>query len=168
MGKTHANRGMPFEKMIEGQCELYEKQDRAVIRKIPTEFTIQRAGARIVSAFPKKKSTLDFIGDLQGVSIAIEAKSTKNKTSFPFANLHEHQISLINKWSGLVYYFVYFESLGRFFLCDAKHFQLEMETIGRKSFPLSWFEDDDCVYELPNVDFIEYAINDIKNLQNTK
>ena len=68
------------------------KDLEGVIFKIPNEFIVLRKGAKIVSAFPKKKSPcLDYIGILpNGKSIVFEAKTTANKTSFPLSNRYNY------------------------------------------------------------------------------
>lgn len=154
---THANRGMRLEKIIEDKCNEYINNDIAYIYKLPTDFTVIRKGAQIVSAFPKKKSTIDFMGSYgDGKAIAIETKSTDNKTSFPFSNIAEHQWEFFEKWTTQAkgYYIVWFKTLDKMFLVNALDMQNAKDNLGRKSAPLDWFEENGI--ELNDGEFIEY------------
>ena len=98
MSKTKSNKanlGKAWEDKIINKCKYYRDNDIALIIKIPTEFTILRRGARIISAFPREKAFLDFVGTLKdGRTIFVEAKSTANKTSFPLSMIKPHQYDL--------------------------------------------------------------------------
>lgn len=146
---------MRLEKIIEDKCNEYIKNDIAYIYKLPTDFTVIRKGAHIVSAFPKKKSTIDFMGCYgNGKAIAIETKSTDNKTSFPFSNIAEHQWDFFKNWTTKAkgYYIVWFKVLDRMFLVKAEDMQIAKETLDRKSAPLDWFIENSI--ELDDADFI--------------
>ena len=82
--KSKANLGKAWEDRIIQKCLDYRKENRAFIVKIPTEFTLIRGKmGKVVSAFPREKSILDFTGVLKnGQCLFIEAKSHANKTSF--------------------------------------------------------------------------------------
>src|SRR5699024_12314667 len=47
----------------------------------------------ITEGYFQAKSTTDFNGLYRGEYIDFEAKETKNKTRFPLANIHEHQLN---------------------------------------------------------------------------
>lgn len=46
----------------------------------------------INEAYFRTPSTTDYNGVYQGYYIDFEAKETKNKTSFPLNNIHDHQV----------------------------------------------------------------------------
>lgn len=119
----HRNRGLKWEKVINNKLLEYRKQGLCFIQKIPTEFTIIRNGPKIISAFPKKQTeSVDFIGAKQFLPVALEAKETKNKTSFPIKNIEPHQIKFLDEWcnkQGVGYYFIRFNTLERIFLVNA-------------------------------------------------
>ena len=154
---THANRGMRLEKLIEEKCNEYIKSNTAYIYKIPTDFTVIRKGAHIVSAFPKKKAIIDFVGSYKGRAIGIETKSTNSKTSFPFSNIAEHQWSFFEGWCREAegYYIVWFRKLDRMFLIDAKDMQNAKDTLDRKSAPYDWFLKNGIEIS-EDLDFIKY------------
>lgn len=93
-----ANLGRAFEMAVEVSNAYYQKKGWAVIQKVPTPWTVQRRGKQIISAFPEKKSTVDFVGVANGLAIAFDAKSTKNRTNFPLQNIEQHQMMFLQRF----------------------------------------------------------------------
>ena len=153
---NHANRGMKLEGLIENRCKKYIKEGIAYIYKLPTDFTVIRKGAHIVSAFPKKKSTIDFMGSYKGLAVAIETKSTNNKTSFPFSNIAPHQLKFFKDWckESKGYYIVWFKTLEEMYLVEAMNMQNAIDTLDRKSAPYSWFVENGIRID-DDLDFIK-------------
>jgi len=127
---TTANRGMNLEKMINQTNEFYRNNDIAIIHKKPIPIQIvnvdykQRSAAKIVEAYYKLPSTTDYNGIYQSRYIDFEAKETKNKTSFPIKNIHEHQVHHLEqcaKHGGIAFIIIYFSSLDRLFFLDQKY-----------------------------------------------
>jgi recombination protein U len=96
--KTFGNRGMTLEEDINTTNQYYLEANKAVIHKKPTPVQIvkvnypKRSAAVITEAYFKQASTTDYNGVYRQKYIDFEAKETKNKTLFPLANVHEHQI----------------------------------------------------------------------------
>jgi recombination protein U len=96
---SYSNRGMTLEEDINETNEYYLAHKTAVIHKKPTPVQIvdvhypTRSAAVIKEAYFKQPSTTDYNGVYKSRYIDFEAKETKNKTSFPLQNFHEHQIS---------------------------------------------------------------------------
>lgn len=89
--RSHANRGQPHEAFIKYANERYKQRKVAVIDKRPTEFIPIRNGqGKIVNVKVEEKSTVDFIGRLYNIPIAIEAKHTSSDT-IRFDAVEEHQ-----------------------------------------------------------------------------
>lgn len=116
---AHANRGQGLETLIEYANQQYAAKGIAQIQKVPTPWKVIRKGKQIVSAFPEKKSTVDFIGDYKGRSVCFEAKSTENKTLFPLANFEEHQIEFMRKWTGIKFAVIEFKHTRQIFFLEA-------------------------------------------------
>ncbi|MFC4022974.1 Holliday junction resolvase RecU [Oceanobacillus longus] len=97
--KSFSNRGMTLEDDINITNQFYLDTNKAVIHKKPTPVQIvnvnypKRSAAVITEAYFKQASTTDYNGLYRGKYIDFEAKETKNKTLFPLANIHDHQIS---------------------------------------------------------------------------
>lgn len=149
---------MKLEKIIEDKCNEYIKKNIAYIYKLPTDFTVIRKGKQIVSAFPKKKSTIDFMGSYKGLAVAIETKSTDNKTSFPFSNIADHQWEFFENWcrESKGYYIVWFKVLDKMFLVKAEDMQNAKDTLDRKSAPYDWFVENGIELEDGDLDFIRH------------
>lgn len=162
--KTHiaepsfANRGQTLEQQIEEANEYYLEKELAVIHKKPVPIQIvnvhypARSAARITEAYFKTPSTTDFNGIWNGIHIDFEAKETKNKTSFPLANIHPHQVEhmgRVARQNGVVFFIFKFATLSRYFLFfyeDFEPFWTRMLQGGRKSITLSEVENNS--YEL--------------------
>lgn len=92
MTVNYANRGQPFENLLDYTNAIYERKGIALINKRPTPVKVLRArGNRVLSGVYDRKSTVDYDGFYKGYGIAFEAKSTK----LPRLNLSavtDHQI----------------------------------------------------------------------------
>lgn len=159
---TTANRGLDFESLIINQCNKYIKEGKAYIFKLHTEFIVRRGkGGAIVGCVPKSKSLTDFFGVLSnGEAIAIEAKNTNNKTSFPLDNIKEHQFVFLKEWNKFTphsYYLIRFKEHNEIYLVHSKKVQKFKDTETRKSIPYSWFLDNATRVE--NMDFLKCISN---------
>ena len=124
-----ANRGMSFEAEINQTNQYYLDRNIAVIHKKPTPVQIvkvdypKRSAAVIKEAYFKEASTTDYNGIYNGCYIDFEAKETKNKTSFPLSNFHEHQIihmeNCLNQ-KGIVFVLLFFSSNKEYFLVPSQ------------------------------------------------
>ena len=96
--RQYANKGKSFEDEIEKANAGYEQAGVANVQKISTPWTVIRKGQRIVSAFPKGKSTLDFRGTVKGgTSISFDCKESEDERGLPLSYIKEHQIEYIRK-----------------------------------------------------------------------
>lgn len=150
---SFANRGMSFEAEINQTNQYYLDRNIAVIHKKPTPVQIvnvdypKRSAAVIKEAYFKEASTTDYNGVYKGKYIDFEAKETKNKTSFPLTNFHEHQIVHMEKClvqEGIVFVLMSFSSIKRYFLVPASlvvEFWRKQNNNGRKSIPLIIIEE---------------------------
>ena len=143
-----ANRGMSFEAEINQTNQYYLDRNIAVIHKKPTPVQIvkvdypKRSAAVIKEAYFKEASTTDYNGIYNGLYIDFEAKETKNKTSFPLSNFHEHQIihmeNCLNQ-KGIVFVLLFFSSNKEYFLVPSQlviSYWKNQSQNGRKSIPL--------------------------------
>ncbi|WP_188453894.1 Holliday junction resolvase RecU [Virgibacillus oceani] len=95
---SFSNRGMTLEDDINATNTYYLEMNKAIIHKKPTPVQIvkvnypRRSAAVITEGYFKQASTTDYNGLYRERYIDFEAKETKNKTLFPLANIHEHQI----------------------------------------------------------------------------
>lgn len=127
--RMFSNRGMSLEDDINATNEFYLDTNKAVIHKKPTPVQIvnvhypKRSAAVITEAYFKQASTTDYNGVYKGKHIDFEAKETKNKTSFPLANIHEHQINHMQKvinQQGICFMLIRFTAHDETYLLDAR------------------------------------------------
>lgn len=156
----YGKRGMSLEEEINHSNQFYLENKVAVIHKKPTPIQVvkvdypNRSAAVIREAYYRQSSTTDFNGVYKGYYIDFEAKETRNKTSFPLKNFHEHQIQHMNlcqEQGGIAFVLILFSSLNRVFLLDNPHLSAfwtnRNAEKGRKSIPLSYIEENG--YEIP-------------------
>lgn len=125
---TFSNRGMSLEEDINLTNDFYNDIKKAVIHKKPTPVQIvkvnypKRSAAVITEAYFKQASTTDYNGIYNGKYIDFEAKETKNKTMFPLANIHGHQVehmkSVINQ-NGICFIIIRFAAFDETYFLEA-------------------------------------------------
>lgn len=118
-------RGLKFEKMLETTNEYYEDNLICLVKKKPTPIQVLKTDkGRIVSAFYKGKSELDFSGVIKGgLHLDFDTKNTKSKTSFPFKIESEHQIQYMKQaetYNSVAFYLINFEEHKRIFILRYK------------------------------------------------
>ena len=141
---NYGNRGMDLETLINETNEYYLDNDIALIYKKPTPIGIAKTsfnmyGKVIDKAFFKEQSTLDYNGLYKGKYIEFDAKETKNKTSFPLANVHAHQISHIRnviRHNGIVFLIIKMNCF--YYLLYEKDFIDYIDNNDRKSIPYEY------------------------------
>lgn len=135
-------RGSTLEDMINHSNEIYREKKLALIQKIPTPITpitIAKESRHITLAYFDQKSTVDYIGVVQGIPVCFDAKECSVKT-FPLQNVHEHQIRFMEEFEaqgGIAFIILHYTALDEIYYVpfrDLKRFWQRMENGGRKSF----------------------------------
>lgn len=83
---TRGLRGSTLEDMINYTNEQYQNKNLALIQKIPTPIkpiNIDKQTRHITLAYFDQKSTVDYIGAVQGIPVCFDAKECVTKP-FPF------------------------------------------------------------------------------------
>ena len=134
-------RGSTLEDMINHTNDLYREKKLALIQKIPTPITpvsIDKTSRHITLAYFDQKSTVDYIGAIQGVPVCFDAKEGAADT-FPLQNVHPHQVAFMREFeetgAGLLNYIFFTEDellIPAIFPSDA--YWERMQQGGRKSF----------------------------------
>lgn len=165
---SSANRGMELENLINQSNKYYRQKHICLVKKRPTSITVLKVdyskGAKITNAFFEEKSTTDYNGLYKSRYIDFEAKSTKNRTSFPLKNITFHQIEHLKEvilQQGIAFFIIQFVIHNKIFLLDAKEVIEFYETSKRKSIPYDYFLTNGIEIELgynPNLKYID-AIN---------
>lgn len=147
-------RGSLLEDMINRTNEKYAESGLALIQKVPTPITpikIDKDSRHITLAYFDQKSTVDYIGAVQGIPVCFDAKECAVDT-FALQNIHEHQVDFMGKFEtqgGIAFFLIYYThkdvlyylpyEMLRFFWDRAKEG-------GRKSFR---YEELNPAYVLP-------------------
>ncbi len=127
----YGGRGMTLENDIERSNQFYLRMNKAVIHKKPTPVQIvqvdypKRSQAVIKEAYFRTPSTTDYNGVYKGFYIDFEAKETKNKTSFPLQNIHEHQVKHMEQvvaHGGIAFLLFRFKGIDEVYLLPFKRF----------------------------------------------
>ena len=95
-------RGSALEEFVNRTNERYLENGLALIQKIPTPITpvaIDKESRRITLAYFDQKSTVDYIGAVQGIPVCFDAKECHTDT-FPLANIHAHQVEFMERFEG--------------------------------------------------------------------
>lgn len=147
-------RGSALEELVNRTNEQYREKGLALIQKVPTPITpikIDKEHRHITLAYFEKKSTVDYIGAVQGVPVCFDAKECRTD-AFPLANIHEHQVSFMQDFErqeGVAFLLLYFSHRNEFYylrFADMMKFWERRENGGRKSFLLC---ELDPAYFLP-------------------
>ena len=91
-------RGSTLEDFINLANEKYQQSNLALIQKIPTPIKpikIDKDTRHITLAYFDMKSTVDYIGVVQGIPVCFDAKETAVDI-FPLQNIHEHQVNFMS------------------------------------------------------------------------
>lgn len=135
-------RGSTLEELINRTNEKYLENGLALIQKIPTPITpikIDKEKRHITLAYFEQKSTVDYIGVVQGIPICFDAKECATDT-FVLQNIHEHQVEFMEnfeKQGGIAFFLIYYTGKNIFYYLPfemLKFFWERAKEGGRKSF----------------------------------
>ena len=140
--KTRGLRGSLFEDEINRTNDKYKEQNLALIQKVPTPITpmkIDSENRHITLAYFDQKSTVDYIGVIQGIPVCFDAKECK-KTTFALQNIHPHQVDFMRRFEqqdGIAFFLISYTEEGVYYYLPFRHFLPFWERAqagGRKSF----------------------------------
>ncbi|MGG1340143.1 Holliday junction resolvase RecU [Bacillus toyonensis] len=96
---NYANRGKSLEIAVETANAQYDAREVALIDKVavPVKVKALNDKGRVADGWYEHKSTVDYKGISNGISLAFDAKSTTNKTNFPLQNIKHHQMAYLRK-----------------------------------------------------------------------
>lgn len=147
-------RGSTLEDMINRTNEKYAEKGLALIQKIPTPITpikLDKETRQITLAYFDKKSTVDYIGVVQGIPVCFDAKESATDT-FTLQNIHAHQVEFMEqfeKQGGIAFFLIYFTHKDVLYYLPYEFLHLFWERAkegGRKSFR---YDELNPAYVLP-------------------
>ena len=134
-------RGSTLEDFINRTNERYQQQGLALIQKIPTPITpvrMDKDHRQITLAYFDQRSTVDYIGAVQGIPVCFDAKECRTDT-FPLHNIHEHQMAFMHdfeKQEGISFFIIYYSTRNELYYMryeEIERFWKRMQEGGRKS-----------------------------------
>lgn len=135
-------RGSTLEELVNRTNEMYREKGLALIQKIPTPITpvrMDKEHRHITLAYFEQRSTVDYIGAVQGIPVCFDAKEC-GADSFPLANIHPHQVEFMKGFEGqggVAFFLIFYSHVNLFYYLPLKKllfFWQRMEEGGRKSF----------------------------------
>jgi recombination protein U len=166
-------RGSTLEDMINRTNEKYAETGLALIQKVPTPITpikIDKQNHQITLAYFDQKSTVDYIGAVQGIPICFDAKECATDT-FSLQNIHAHQVDFMEKFErqkGIAFFLIFYTHKNLFYYLPyvmLRFFWDRSNEGGRKSFR---FDELNPAYILPKthgvlVPFLEALQRDLED-----
>ena len=137
-----SRRGYSLDNALNQSNLFYLDRNKAIIHKKPTPVQVgkvdypKRSAAKIVEAYFKVPSTTDYNGLYRGKYVDFEAKEC-SKNSFPFRNIHEHQIVHLEKvieHGGIAFLIIAFTIHDEVYLVDGKYVVDQYRHSSRQSF----------------------------------
>lgn len=135
-------RGSTLEDLVNRTNEQYREKGLALIQKIPTPITpvrMDKENRHITLAYFEQRSTVDYIGAVQGIPVCFDAKECAADT-FPLANIHPHQVEFMQafeKQGGVAFFLIFYSHENQFYYLTLRSlltFWNRMQEGGRKSF----------------------------------
>ena len=146
-------RGSTLEDLVNLSIDQYRKAGLGLVQKIPTPIKpleIDKTTRHITLAYFDQKSTVDYIGVVQGIPVCFDAKECMSDT-FPMANIHEHQMAFMGDFErqeGVAFILLYMEHRDELYyipFSDISFFWKRAAEGGRKSFT---YEEIDKRYRI--------------------
>ena len=146
-------RGSALEDLLNRTNEQYREKGLALIQKIPTPITpikIDKENRHITMAYFEQKSTVDYIGVVQGIPVCFDAKECATDT-FALQNIHPHQVAFMQEFEdqgGIAFLIIHYTGRDRMLYLpfrDMMKFWKRAQEGGRKSFRL---EETDQSYQI--------------------
>lgn len=147
-------RGSMLEDLINLTNDRYREKGLALIQKVPTPITpieIDKEHHHITLAYFEQKSTVDYIGAVQGIPVCFDAKECAVDT-FALQNIHEHQVTFMEQFEqqkGIAFFLIYYTHRDIFYYLPyemLRFFWDRAKEGGRKSFRYEELNPD---YVLP-------------------
>ncbi|WP_461179818.1 Holliday junction resolvase RecU [Virgibacillus ainsalahensis] len=168
INNKYSNRGMTLEDDINTTNKFYLESEKAIIHKKPTPVQIvkvnypKRSAAVITEAYFKQASTTDYNGLYRDKHIDFEAKETKNKTMFPLANIHDHQMKhmeSIVRHGGICFLIIRFSAYDETYYFQAEKlfpYWYDKLSGGKKSVPYENIKQEGYLIPLKYQERVDY------------
>ena len=112
---------------------------------------MDKGTGHITLAYFDQKSTVDYIGSVQGIPVCFDAKECA-KDTFSLQNIHEHQVQFMEEFElqdGVAFFLIYYTHKDMFYYLPFRNLKIFWDRAvggGRKSFRM---DELDMSYVLP-------------------
>ncbi len=169
-------RGSALEDLINRTNEKYLESSLALIQKIPTPITpinIDKENRHVTLAYFDQKSTVDYIGAVQGIPVCFDAKECATDT-FTLQNIHEHQVTFMQRFEkqgGIAFFLLYYTNKDVFYylrLSELLKFWKRSKDGGRKSFRFDELTEEYKIknqngFLIPYLNYLQMDLNEREN-----
>ncbi len=147
-------RGSMLEELVNLTNTKYREKGLALIQKVPTPITpinIDKENRHITLAYFEQKSTVDYIGVIQGIPVCFDAKECAVDT-FSMSNIHEHQVVFMKEFEeqkGIAFLLIYYKKHEMYYyLTYERLYEFWQRAVngGRKSFR---YDELDSSWKIP-------------------
>ncbi len=165
-------RGSMLEEQINLTNEKYREKKLALIQKVPTPITpieIDKNSRHITLAYFDKKSTVDYIGVVQGIPVCFDAKECATDV-FALQNVHEHQVQFMQEFeaqSGIAFLLIYYKKRNLYYYMRCRELQRFWNRAvngGRKSIPFEELSEEYFIAEkglyIPYLELLQKDLNE--------
>ena len=171
--KSRGLRGSALEELVNRTNEKYEQNHLALIQKIPTPITpmqFDKDTRHITLAYFEQKSTVDYIGVVQGIPVCFDAKECAVDT-FSLENIHEHQVEFMREFElqgGISFFLISYTSKNILYYLTFRQIDIfwkRMKDGGRRSFRYDELDGQYIIKAKPGVfvPYLEYIQLDLDN-----
>lgn len=145
MWGKRGHRGDALEDLLFYTNQYYHQLGLCRIDKVSTPIKVVEIDHQgmVTKGFFEKKSTVDFIGVVQGVCVAFDAKET-NLKSLPLNNIHPHQVAYmqdIDKQGGLAFIIIHFKFNDSYYLVPFEIIRAFYDEGTRRSIPFKAMDE---------------------------
>lgn len=169
-------RGSALEDLINRTNEKYLESSLALIQKIPTPITpinIDKENRHVTLAYFDQKSTVDYIGAVQGIPVCFDAKECATDT-YTLQNIHEHQVTFMQRFEkqgGISFFLLYYTNKDVFYylrLSELLKFWKRSKDGGRKSFRFDELTEEYKIknqngFLIPYLNYLQMDLNEREN-----
>lgn len=170
--KSRGLRGSFLEELINMTNEKYTSNHLALIQKIPTPITpinIDHKTKQITLAYFDKKSTVDYIGAVQGIPVCFDAKECAYDT-FSLQNIHEHQVEFMKEFerqNGIAFFLIYYTKKEKYYYMRLSELLVFWERAvkgGRKSFRYDELDEEFFIENVKPIfiPYLDYINKDLR------
>ena len=147
-------RGSTLEEMLNHTNEKYRETKLGLVNKLPTPITpvrIDKETRHITLGYFGEKSTVDYIGVVQGYPICFDAKECSSER-FSLQNIHAHQLQYMTEFEeqgGISFFIIYFKQHNCYYYLTLREAHYHVDRVAAGGLKHIKYEELDEDYIIP-------------------